>query len=212
MNLRVIPRTALEGYIRLMRLPLDTAIALLPGNGTGPSVSASLAADRAEAAARAIAGVLLGDPVLREDAGRRRAAADERARALRLRTEAERKTEEADARLGDRQERAVEDRRQAKQRATAKRRRAEHSREETTKRAARSATKRRATNRRQSARSAEAAEERARKKRLEALDTEADALRERDEALTAADEARRLGEAAAKAKAERKSSRREELA
>ncbi|MEA2350228.1 MAG: hypothetical protein QOG86_1169, partial [Thermoleophilaceae bacterium] len=24
MNLRVIPRTALEGYIRLMRLPLDT--------------------------------------------------------------------------------------------------------------------------------------------------------------------------------------------
>ncbi|MEA2351752.1 MAG: hypothetical protein QOJ14_166, partial [Thermoleophilaceae bacterium] len=56
MNLRVIPRTALEGYIRLVRLPLDTAIALLPGNGTGPGVSASLAADRAEAAARAIAG------------------------------------------------------------------------------------------------------------------------------------------------------------
>jgi hypothetical protein len=204
MNLRLIPRTALDGYLRLVRLPLDGTIAFLPGNGSGPRASAALAVDRADATARAIAGVLLGDSDLREDAARRRAAADERARALRLRGEAERKTERADARLGDRQEKAVEERQQAKRRAAAKRKRAESTRGKRTTAAARTASKRRATNRRQAAQSAEAAEERARERRLDALVSEDDALRERDEALTAADEARRLGEAAARAKAERK--------
>ena len=35
MNVRAIPRTAVEGYLRLVRVPLDGAVSLLPGNGTG---------------------------------------------------------------------------------------------------------------------------------------------------------------------------------
>ena len=93
MNLRPIPRTALDGSLRLARMPLDTALALLPGNGTGRAATAALALDRADATTRAVAGALLSDPVLTDDARQRLGAVDERERALRLRVEAERKTE-----------------------------------------------------------------------------------------------------------------------
>lgn len=204
MNLRVIPRTAVEGYIRLMRLPLDGAIALLPGNGTGPSAAATLAVDRADATARAVASAILGDPVLREDALRRRAAADERGRALRLRTQAERRTREADEHLDERHEQSERQRQEARERADGRRRRAERGREEKKRGAVRTEAGRRATTRRAAARKAEAVEGRARKERLEALETKSGALREKEEALTASDEARRLEQAAGRAKAARK--------
>ena len=50
MNMRVIPRTAVDSYLRLLRLPLDGAISLLPGNGTGAKPAAALALDRLDAA------------------------------------------------------------------------------------------------------------------------------------------------------------------
>ena len=54
MNARTLPRTAVDGYLRLVRLPLDTAIGLLPGNGNGPAPAAKLAVDRADASVRAV--------------------------------------------------------------------------------------------------------------------------------------------------------------
>ena len=50
----------------------------------------------------------------------------------------------------------------------------------------------------------DAIDDRERKSRLQTLDSKADALREREEALTASDEARRLAQAAARRKAARK--------
>src|SRR4051794_14068206 len=129
MNARVIPRTAVGGYLKLIRLPFDAAVSLLPGNGTGSGPSLALALDRAEASARAVAGAVLGDPVLREDATRRRAAADERERALRLRTAAEHKTERADEHLSQRQEGAERRRAQARERAQSERDQARRRRE-----------------------------------------------------------------------------------
>src|SRR5436189_6181141 len=99
MNPRSIPRTAVRGYLGLARLPLDAAIRLLPGNGSGRGSAADLALDRADASIRAIVATILGDPVLRRDAQRRRVAADERQRALRLRAEAQRKSEQANSHL-----------------------------------------------------------------------------------------------------------------
>ena len=35
MNVRTLPRTTVEQYLRLARVPFDAAIGWLPGNGTG---------------------------------------------------------------------------------------------------------------------------------------------------------------------------------
>ncbi len=135
MNARSISRTAVEGSLRLVRLPLDAAIGRLPGNGTGPRPTATLALDRADATLRAFAGTILGDSVLREDAHMRRAALKERERAQALRGEAQEKTEEADARLQERQDQAARQRAQAELRAKSRRDVADGERREKTRRA-----------------------------------------------------------------------------
>lgn len=206
MNLRTIPRTAIDGYLKLVRLPLDTAVALLPGNGTGPGAAAGLALDRADAMVRAMAGMALGDTVLTDDAARRSVAADERQRALRLRTEAERKSQGAKEHAAERHDEAERRRRQAREKADEERRRARRTAEQKKKRAAKQEQSRRQSSRKAAARTQAAVEKKGRNARLEALDAEADALREKDEALTASDEARRLRQTASKAKAQRKRS------
>src|SRR3954454_7087782 len=84
MNLRAIPRTAVDRYLKAARWPLDTGLALLGRDGATTS-----AIDRIDAACRAAAATALGDQELREDARRRREGADERDRAARLHSEAE---------------------------------------------------------------------------------------------------------------------------
>ncbi|MGN6169099.1 MAG: hypothetical protein ACTHQQ_13155, partial [Solirubrobacteraceae bacterium] len=125
MNVRLIPRTAVQGYLKLVRTPLDTAIGLLPGNGTGRKPGAQLAVDRADASVRSMAGTLLRDPVLRADGERRRQAAHERERGLRLRDRADETAEEADARLQERERQAGQERRRAREATSARRRQAE---------------------------------------------------------------------------------------
>jgi hypothetical protein len=93
MNLRTIPRNAFKSYLRLVRMPIDAAIGVLPGNRDARKLSA----DRADASVRSVAATLFGDTELREDARRRQAAADERGKALKLRSEARRRSQQADA-------------------------------------------------------------------------------------------------------------------
>ncbi len=205
MNVRAIPRTAVTSYLRLVRVPIDTAIRLLPGNGSGPSTRAKLAVDRADATVRTVVATVLGDPVLTEDAQRRQAAADERARAMHLREKAEATGEKADTRLETRRDQAEERRREAARRAEARRKEAARQRERTVRRAAKAEEQRVQASRAAAEKTEEAIDEQAPKARLESLKTEEEALREREEALTAEDEARRLGDAAARVKEERKS-------
>lgn len=204
MNARSISRTAVEGSLRLVRLPLDAAIGRLPGNGTGPRPTATLALDRADATLRAFAGTILGDSVLREDAHMRRAALKERERAQALRGEAQEKTEEADARLQERQDQAARQRAQAELRAKSRRDVADGERREKTRRAGQLERKRLEASDNAAGRADEAVNQRAPKERLETLDARSDALRKKEAALTANDEARRLSEAASRAKAARK--------
>src|SRR5436309_1922129 len=100
MGVRDVSRAAVGGYLKVLRMPLDTAVRV-KGRRNGGAAGATLALDRAEAAARDVAGIAMGDRRLREDARRRRAAADERERALRLRAEAERHEQRAEARLDE---------------------------------------------------------------------------------------------------------------
>lgn len=78
MNARAIPRSAVDTFLKLVRLPLDGAISLLPGNGTGAKPAARLALDRLDARLRAVLSSMLSDPVLHEDPEQRRGAAEQR--------------------------------------------------------------------------------------------------------------------------------------
>jgi hypothetical protein len=204
MNVRVIPRTALKGYLRLVRTPIDTAIALLPGNGSGAKPSAQLAVDRADATVRTVAGTVLRDPVLREEGERRRLAASERERGQRLRHQAEQTAEQADTRLDEREAAAHQQRRRARETANARRRQAETRAQKEKQQAAKAETRRREAARQAAAQREEAIEERGRREKLDALEAKSEALRAREQELAARDEARRLADAAGKVKAERK--------
>ena len=109
MNLRTIPRAAVGGYIKALRVPVGAAAKLLGRNGT--------TVDRVDATLRDVAGSALGDPELKGQAARRRTAADERDNAARLRAQAEQRSQEADAKFADRTNEAEAKRRQAEQRA-----------------------------------------------------------------------------------------------
>ena len=191
MGLRDIPRSAVGGYLKLVRLPIDTGLKLIGrgGNGSG----AKLATDRVDATAREAAGAVLGDEELKRQGERRHRATDERARAATLRRRAQKTSAKGDAKLEQRTDNA-EQRKQAAAKS-AKRRQA---------RAAETERKRKEAARTAAAKAEEKLDERERHARLETLDTKAEALEERQEAVTAADEAQRLEKAAAGAKAERK--------
>jgi hypothetical protein len=204
MNVALIPRTVVTGYLRLVRTPVDTAIGLLPGNGNGPKPAAQLAVDRADAAVRSVAGALLRDPVLLEDGQRRRQAALERERAIRLRTHEEQTAETADDRLERREEQAQTQRQRARETANARRRQAETKAQKERKQAAETETRRREASRKAAAKREEAIEQRAPREELESLEAKSEALRAREAEVAARDEARRLADAATKVRAERK--------
>src|SRR4051794_11672356 len=174
MNLRAIPRTAVDRYLKVARWPVDTTLALLGRNGAATS-----AIDRIDATFREAAALALGDQELREDARRRREAAAERDRSARLRDEADLRAERGREEAAQRRQRGSHQARQTAQR-------------------------RRESTRRQAAKAKEAIQESADRARLDELETRSEALEERENALTARDEARRLGNAAARAKAQRK--------
>ena len=205
MNARTLPRFAVDRSLRLVRFPIDATIARLSGGGeTGAGPAAKLAVDRVDATVRSIAAAVLSDPVLREDARARDAAGSERERAMKLRDEAERQAERADDRLGDRRDQAEGQRERAEKHVASKVKRANATRDEKAKKAAETEKQRLASSRQAAARTEDAVEQRANQKRVVALDAKSESLADRQEALTAADEADRLAAAAARAKHERK--------
>jgi hypothetical protein len=204
MNIRAIPRTAVKTSLRLARLPFDAAIQFLPGNGAGAKGKAERAVDQADATARAVAGSVMLDSELRDDARRKRAAAGERAKAADLRARAERTTAEARTRAERRGEQAQRRRKEADTRASRRREQAEQDHERKRERAREVERKRAEASRNVERRNEEQIEQEAPERRLEVLEDRAEAQRQADEALTERDEASRLGEAAAAVKEERK--------
>jgi hypothetical protein len=186
MSLRTISRTIVTVPFTAAKLPLD-AIA----KRTGPRGEALV--DRADATVRDIAGRLTGDRVLREDAARRSTAATERTRAADLRDQAEARRAVADDRAEDRE--AAADQRREQAAKAEKERKAK---------AAERERKAKAASHKAKAKTDERNAEAERADRLEALDARAEAAEDRGEAITAADEARRLADAADTAKTVRK--------
>src|SRR2546423_11246336 len=119
MTLLTIPRMAIGGYLKLIRLPLDGMLALTGGGDSAAAVK--LAIDRVEATVRGAVGSMLGDDALKADGRRRGEASVERERALRLRAEAERRSQRADARIAEEETEADRRRARAAQQAQLKR-------------------------------------------------------------------------------------------
>lgn len=204
MNLRTIPRAAVGGSLKLTRLPLQAATRLLPGQQRGLGSGARLAVDQADASARSLAGSLLGDAQMREEAQARRAAIRERRRALDLRRRAAQSTAQADEQVQERSEQARTRRRQADAQAGERRRGAQREKQRTKQAAASTERRRVKSSREVEEKVDKKIEQDAPKERLEALESLGKAQEQRDQALTERDEAERLGEAAAALKAGRK--------
>jgi hypothetical protein len=200
MALRTASRLGVVASVRAARLPFDVGIRLVGG----PESSLALAVDRADARARALAGLVLGDADLQDDAARRHAATDERARALRLREEAADVSERADERLAEKEKAAVRRRADAADAAQRRKAEAEERRQSREAEAAQSADRRRQAAESAKATAQETARVRADAARLDALEEKAEALEEEEEALIASDEAKRLARAAEAAKESRK--------
>lgn len=203
MSLQTISRGAVDGYLKLIRLPADVVAGVLrPRNGRdGETTAVELALDRLEASLRDVAGSVVHDPKLREDAGRRRVAANERERALELRDAAERHSHEADAELASRAQTAAQQRQSAARREQEKKARAQQKRAAESRQLAQVENRRRATVNEQAK---DAVHDRSRRARLEQLQTETKTLDEERDAATARSEAQRLRRAASKTKAARK--------
>jgi hypothetical protein len=204
MNLRTIPRLAINGYLTAVKLPVD-AVARRFGRRNGATTSGpEIFVDRVDAGVRDAVGRVTLDPALRQDAAQRRTAADERERALSLRESAQERKAEADQKLNDKQSQAEKQRQQAEKRAEQQRQQADKRREEKKQQAAKAEQQRKDASRKAKAKVDAMNEDRERKERLKVLEEKSEALEEKDEALTASDESKRLAEAAANAKAARK--------
>ena len=202
MALRTASRLGVDASVRVARLPFDIGTRLVGGRES----SLALAVDRADARVRALAGFVLGDSELQDDASRRHAATDERVTASRLHEQAENVSTRADERLADNERKAV--RRRAAAASDTRRRKAQADERRSSREtdAARAAEQRRQTTERVRRAKQETAQERAEETRLDALDEKAEALQQEEEALIARDESRRLARAAEAAKEQRKRS------
>jgi hypothetical protein len=203
MEVRDVRRAAIDRWLRVARLPFDTVAHFLPADH-GPRNAAMLAIDRADATVRAAVGGILHDDDLRDDAFRRRAAADERERALELRREAEEKQRISDADLAQELEGAARLREDADREAQERRRRVDEERAEQQRRAREATVAQERAVEQARAEQLAVADKQAKRERLEVLDEQANVLDREVDALTATDEAQRLRDAASAAKAARK--------
>jgi hypothetical protein len=205
MMLRNLSRVAIGSSLRLIRLPIDGLLAV--GGDRGRVAAVKLLLDRADARTRELAGFLLGDPDLQDDAELRREAADDRKRALNLRAEAELRSQRADQLANERKQTAARRRKQAASTAKRKRRQAQERSQSTKATATQRASQRRKAAKSSAAQTERVIEERAKHSRLEQLDSKQKSVQEKEAALAAADEARRLGKVAAAAKEVRRNSK-----
>src|SRR4051794_12439336 len=201
MELLAIPRTVVSTSLKIVRLPLEQALKLATGsNGAAEENSVRATADRAAAAAREVAGKATQDDQLQQTATRQRRAADQRDEAATRKRQADERKRQAD----ERKQQAEQKRSQASRRAQQERSAAEEQRRTRERRAAEVANKRE-TEAREAAQATQAqVAAREQRARLEQLDSEADAINKREDALTASNEADRLKAAAEHAKEARR--------
>jgi hypothetical protein len=201
MDIKAIPRRAVESSLSIARLPVEQAARLV---SRGDAVTVVL--DRADAALRGLAGVALRDSVLQDEAARLSTAANERQRAGRLRIAAEEEAARQEAKANETRSKASKTREQAAKQANARRERIEDEKEARERELSERESKKKQAVKTAEAEIEESIDSEAKRARLAQLDEEAESLEEHREALKSKNEAQRLAKAAARAKQERKTS------
>jgi colicin import membrane protein len=194
---------AVDSYLKLLRRPADLIVGLLPGKRSGAGAAARIAVDRADATARAGLSATLGVD-LHVDAERRQAAADERDRAVNLRRKAQEQEVQAEVGVENSNRQAAQRRDRARTEAGARRRSATKKQETRTRQATEAKRRRTQASREQEAKAEEQIAADAAREQLPAVEAQAEALQERQQAGERREEAERLGAAAARVKDERK--------
>lgn len=192
-----VPRIVVGTTLKIVRIPLDTALKLAGHDR-------SLAVDAAEASVKEAAATVTGDQQLKAEADRQRVATDERRKAESLRSAATQATQKAEADHAEDQAQVEKERKAADERAEERKRKAAEKRKKDKADAAKAERDRKAAADKAEAAKKEKLADVEKRERLEQLDRESKALAEKEGALTASDEAQRLKDAAAAAKAERK--------
>src|SRR3954468_11985472 len=143
MDLLPIPRTVVSTSLKIVRLPLEQALKLATGsNGAADENSIRATADRADAAARDVAGKATGDDQLQRTATRRRRAADQRDEAATRKRQADERKQQAERRRATGRRQAQQKPAQASRRAQAERPAAEEQRRARERRAEEATNKR----------------------------------------------------------------------
>ncbi len=200
---RNVGRSTIDRWLRVGRLPFVAATRLIPG-GEGRRSAARLFVDRADATVRAAVGGFLNDVELRQDATRRRVAADERQRAAELRSDADAKRRAADEQLAQQLDATTGLRERVEGDARARLHDADRKRVDLARKAQKTAAAQARAVEQAEKKKLAAAEREAKRVRLNTLDAQAAALDQESDVLTARDEAQRLRKAAGTAKAARK--------
>jgi hypothetical protein len=203
-NFANIRRSAIDGYLKAVRTPIDTGMKLVTRGDDERLAPAQLVVDRADAIVRKTVGRIIGDNELVSDGARREVAADERARALELKATAEVKSRQADEEFRRRREQAVQQEEQAERKAEQQRQQVEATRKEEERKAADEARRRKEASHKIEAAVEKTVMTKARDAKLDQLETEAEALQKEEDALSAAEKARRLKSAADSVKTVRK--------
>jgi hypothetical protein len=203
MSTRTATATTVDRSLKLLRRPADLVIALLPGDRVGPAPVARVAVDRIDSMVRSGLATVLGDESLRADAVRRKAATDERQRALDLRREAEHHEQQTEGRLQTTHEEAGRRRQGAGAKATKRRESASESQRKRARNAAAAERVRKQVNREQEVQAEERIANATPEAELPAVDEQAQALQEREVAAREQAEAERLQQSAERVKAER---------
>ena len=128
MTLQTIPKAAVNGAIKIIRIPADALVGVAPDSRVGSSLG--IAVDRVDASVRQVAGNALGDLDLKREAELLRKASDERRRALDLRGKAAARTETAEEKVVEARAAAEKQQQKAADEAARKRKEAEQRRKQ----------------------------------------------------------------------------------
>jgi hypothetical protein len=202
-SLQTLPRAAVHGYLRVLRLPVDAAGLVARRNQDAPWPP-SVAFESFESKVKGVAGSILRDDDLRDESATQRARVEKLRTAIEAETAAKAKKAVADRRVKERLQEAGQRDELAESREQAEKERARQSKAE-----AKEATRRRTTRQKRSATRAEQARkqsvaEKAKATKAETLAGEREALLERKQAAQAKAAARELGDAADATRAHRK--------
>jgi hypothetical protein len=203
-TIRTVPRIALIGYLRALRLPL-TAVEHVTGQTGNELWPPALAFEGFEAGVETTVGSLLRDPALADKGRLRQAKLAQLRTAAQLDTLAAQERAEADRTLRSRRDETVQQRDEVERRATQRKQQLEHQADAAERTIEQRASKKTAAVRRTKAAQDKAVDRRERAARTTALSAESRALSTARDALDADRMVDTIDDAIEASKADRKS-------